>query len=146
MARVKIAFPDAPPIFETGIAVRISDVNYGGHVGHDAFLSIMHEARMQWLASHGATELDVMGAALIMADAALVYKGEAFYGDVIDAAIYAGDTTLSGFELLYRFTKMHDGSQKLLLEGKTGMLCFDYAARKIQEMPEALHALLAQAG
>ena len=45
MGRVKIKFPAENPLFITTIHVRIGDINYGGHVGNDAILSIIHEAR-----------------------------------------------------------------------------------------------------
>lgn len=47
--------------FSTDIRVRISDINYGMHVGHDSFLTITHEARVRFLKSLGATEGDVFG-------------------------------------------------------------------------------------
>ena len=48
MARTKI---DAPESFSNTIslALRISDINYGGNVGNDSILSLLHEARIQYL-------------------------------------------------------------------------------------------------
>ena len=48
MARVKLQLP-ANFLFSTEIPIRISDINYGGHLGNDAVLSIVHEARIQFL-------------------------------------------------------------------------------------------------
>jgi len=48
MARTKIEIPDQL-IATLNIPVRITDINYGDHVGNDAFVAIIHEARMQWL-------------------------------------------------------------------------------------------------
>jgi len=33
-------------IFSTVLTVRHNDINYGGHVGNDSFLSLMQEARI----------------------------------------------------------------------------------------------------
>ena len=46
MARVKLELP-AQFNFRTNIPIRIQDLNYGNHVGNDAILSIMHEARLR---------------------------------------------------------------------------------------------------
>jgi len=46
MARIKIDIPSLQ-LTEIHIPVRITDINYGNHVGNDAFVSIIHEARMQ---------------------------------------------------------------------------------------------------
>src|SRR5690349_6808145 len=100
--RVKIAFPDRSPIAQLAIPVRIGDINYGGHVGNDAILSIIHEARMQWLAAAGYTELIIDGHGLIMADVMIAYRGESFYGDRMEVALYVADLTPRSFDLLYR--------------------------------------------
>ena len=75
MERVKIHLPDAFA-FSTVITIRITDLNYGGHVGNDTFLSLIHEARQQFLMSHGYKELSFEGAELIQTDAAIEYKRE----------------------------------------------------------------------
>jgi len=54
MARIKIDIPEK--VMATfPIPVRIADINYGNHVGNDAFVSIIHEARMQWIRQYGYT-------------------------------------------------------------------------------------------
>ena len=62
MARIKIELPEIFS-FTTTIPIRITDLNYGGHVGNDTILSIIHEARMQFLKNAGYTELDLEGMA-----------------------------------------------------------------------------------
>jgi acyl-CoA thioesterase FadM len=140
--RVKIAFPERSPLCVLRIPVRIGDINYGGHVGNDAILSIMHEARMQWLAAAGFTELAAGGHGLIMADVMIAYRGESFYGDMLDIALFADEVTSRSFDLLYRITVMRDNSPELVAEAKTGMICFDYEARKIVPMNDDLKELL----
>ena len=87
MGRVKIKFPNDNPLFIATIPVRIGDVNYGGHVGNDAVLTIIHEARMLMLRSENYTEMNAGGNSMIMADVMISYKGEAFYGDVLTICI-----------------------------------------------------------
>jgi len=135
MSRVKIKFPEqSSALYNTIIPVRIGDINYGGHVGNDAILSIIHEARMQMLAGWGYTELDAGGTGLIMADVMIAYKGEAFYGDLLSVSIYAVEITERSFDLLYHI-KTQD---KDIAHSKTGMLCFDYTLRKIAPMTDSL--------
>ncbi|RPE09674.1 thioesterase [Chitinophaga lutea] len=138
MAKVKIELPAAFP-FSTTIPVRIGDVNYGGHVGNDAIVSVLHESRMQYLASLGCTELAFFGVGLIMADLAVSYKGEAFYGDALTAEVTAAELGSVGFELLYRISTQRNGQTVLIAEAKTGMVCFDYNSRKIVRLPETFN-------
>ena len=100
MARIKLTLPEHK-IFTTKIAVRITDINYGNHLGNDALVSILHEARMQWLTSLNYTELNIENAALIMADLAVEYKSESYYGDVFLIDIFIGEITKVSFEIFY---------------------------------------------
>jgi acyl-CoA thioesterase FadM len=142
MTRVKIKFPEHNPLYIATILVRIGDINYGGHLGNDSILSIMHEARMLWLGSKGYTELDAAGPSLIMADVMIAYKNEGFYGDELAVQLYAENVSARTFDLLYRITTVRDGLSIDIAHGKTGMVCFDYDLRKVVGMSEGLRMLL----
>ncbi len=142
MARVKIVFPDQVPLFTTNIPVRITDINYSGHVGNDSFLSMVHDIRTQWLRSHGFDELDAGGVGLIMADVMMTYKGEAFYGDVFKAELFVTEITATSFVVLYRLSTEREGKQKEILHARTCIACFDFQQRKVKPMTEILSSLL----
>jgi acyl-CoA thioester hydrolase len=136
MARVKIELP-ASFRFSTHIPIRITDINYGGHVGNDTILSIVHEARMQFFTHFGYTEMNLAGAGMIMADAAIEFKGEVFYGDVITASVTATNFTRIGFDLFYKLEIVRtDNKTALAALVKTGMICYDYQQKKIISVPE----------
>ena len=118
-------------LFETEIPVRITDLNYGNHLGNDSLVSILHEARMHFLNNIDASELDFFGVSLIMSDLAVEYKGEAFYGDTLNIKMEVGSVHKVGFDLFYEF----HNKEKLLARAKTGMICFDYSKRKVQQLP-----------
>ena len=141
MPRVKVALPDTFP-FRTEIPVRITDLNYGGHLGNDALLGLLHEARVHFLRSLGLeSDYDpVSKLGLIMVDAAVEYKGEAFHGDVLRFDIAAADPNKYGFDVVYH---VHNQAGKEIARAKTGMLCFDYNVRKLRLLPEALAAQVA---
>ena len=120
--------------FRIQIVVRTTDLNYGGHLGNDRLLSLMHEARVAFLASHDWTELDCAGVSMIMGDSAIVYRGEAFAGDILVIEMSAGQATNSGYRLYYRITRKKDAAKIALAE--TGMICFDYEKRKIVPLPD----------
>jgi acyl-CoA thioesterase FadM len=73
MSRTKVDLPKDFS-FQTIIPIRITDVNYGGHVGNDTVLTLLHEARMQFLKHHGFSEMDFGGAGLIMSDVIIEFK------------------------------------------------------------------------
>jgi acyl-CoA thioester hydrolase len=139
MARIKIE-PIPEFTFNAEIPVRITDINYGGHVGNDTILSIIHEARVQFLRYHGFGELEAAGVGLIMSDVAIEFKQELFYGDSIMTWVAATEFSRIGFEIFYKLEKKSDG--RLLALAKTGMVCYNYEAKKIVTVPEQLKSKL----
>ena len=141
MARIKIEIPEKI-IASFCIPVRIADINYGNHVGNDAFVSIIHEARMQWLRQYGYTELNIEGTGLIMSDLAIEFKNESFYGDVVEVKIGANDISRVSFALYYQLFASRDSETVLLANAKTGMVCYNYDVKKVATIPEKLKSIL----
>ena len=139
MARVKIELPKEF-IFKTEIPIRINDINYGGHLGNDAVLSIAHKARLRFLKQHNFTELNAGGAGIIMVDAAVQYKAEAFYGDIIMVEIAVTDITGVGCDFVYRYTNKNTGTVIAIV--KTGIVFYDYDKKKVVSVPEKFGAIL----
>ncbi len=135
MARVKIEIPENF-IFQCDLPVRITDINYGGHVGNDALLSILHEIRMQFFNHFGYSEMQFAGAGMLMADVAIEFKSELFYGDIINASVTTGEFSKIGFDIFYKLEKQTGEQKKLVAVAKTGMICYDYEKKKIVAMPE----------
>ena len=141
MSRVKLQVPENKIITIT-IPVRITDINYGNHLGNDAFVSIIHEARMQWLHQYGYTELNIEGTGLILADLVVEFKNESFYGDSVEVTIAAGEISKVSFELYYQLETRRNNEPVLLALAKTGMVCYDYAAKKIAPVTEKIKDIL----
>jgi len=137
MARVQLT-PLASYPFAAKLVVRTTDLNYGGHLGNDRVLTLVHEARVAWLASHGWTELACGGVSLIMADAAIVYRNEAFAGDRLRIEVAPTAPTGTAFRLAYRVTRPSDETEIALVE--TGMVCYDYERRRIVRLPAAVRS------
>lgn len=133
MARIKLELP-AHYLFTTELRVRITDVNYGGHLGNDAMLGLLHEARVCFLEHYGLSEGSIGGFGLIMTDSALVYKSEAFPGETLVVAIALADFNKYGCDFLYRVTEKASGRE--VAQAKTGIVFFDYARRAIQKIPQ----------
>jgi len=139
MPRVEIDLPETWR-FTTELAIRVADLNYGNHLGNDRVLSLAQEVRVQWLASHGLGELDVGGAGIILADAAVVYRSEGKLGMVLRAELGVGEVRTRGVELLHRFSDLATGQE--IARARTGVLCYDYAARKVVHLTPGLRRAL----
>ena len=135
--RVKLEFPELK-VFETTLEVRITDLNYGNHLGNDRMVGLLHEARAQWLKGHGFTELDLGGMGLIMADLAIQYQGEAFFGDKLVVELALSNWNSKSFQLFYRITC---GSRKVAM-ASTSMLGFNYEKKSVVAFPETIRGIL----
>jgi acyl-CoA thioesterase FadM len=136
MSRIKIVLPETK-VFETTLTVRISDINYGNHLGNDSVLSLMHEARFQFYKSLGySDELSIDGVGTIQVDTAIQYKGEGFHGDEIKAEVFLGDLSAKSMDLYYRLSV--EDPDKLIALGKTGIAFYNYTERKVSNMPDSI--------
>lgn len=142
MPRLELDVPDALP-FSTTLEVRVTDLNYAGHMGNDRFLTLAHEARTHYLRELGATEADVFGTRLIIADAAIRYRAEAFAGDRLRWALGFGVPGRVGCDLWYRVTREGDGV--LVAELKTGLVFLTPDGREKAPVPSAIRSVAASA-
>jgi acyl-CoA thioesterase FadM len=133
MPRIKIELPQKF-IFKTEIAVRITDINYGGHLGNDSLLSIIHEARVRFLKHLNYSEADIEGSGIIMTDAAIQYKSESFYGDELMIKVGVMDFSKIGCDIVYRITNA--STNKEIALAKTGIVFYDYQNKKVVSVPE----------
>ncbi|MDX2020001.1 MAG: thioesterase family protein [Deltaproteobacteria bacterium] len=138
MPRLKLSLP-VTFAFSTELDVRITDINYGNHLGNDALLSLLHEARVRWLRSLGMSEGNVEGRLLIMSDAAICYRAESFAGDRLRIDVAACDATGVSCDIVYQVVRTTD--QVLVAQAKTGVVFLDPQTRKVSRLPETLRAL-----
>ncbi len=135
MNRIKIEQPSAF-CFSYEINIPISAVNYGNHVGNDAFFTLAHEARLQWLYSLGYTELNIEGKGLIMIDAAIQYLAQLFHNERIRINIAIPKLYSNGFSITYLFENITKPNAQKAALISSNMLFFDYTVNKITETPQ----------
>ena len=137
MPRIKIDLPERFS-FTTEIPIYINHINYGNHLDNSALLSLVSEARVRFFKAFGYTELNVEGCGIIVADVAVQYKSEAFHGEVLVFVMAANDFNKYGCDLVWRISDQASGRE--VARGKTGIMFFDYIARKAALVPPAFVA------
>jgi 4-hydroxybenzoyl-CoA thioesterase len=140
MARIQIDLPGHFG-FATEIAIYISHINYGNHLDNTALLALVSEARVRFFKSLGYSELDVEGVGIIVADAAVQYRSEAFHGEVLVFSLTAHDFNRYGCDLVWQVAERDSGRE--VARGKHGIIFFDYATRKPAPVPPAFAARFA---
>ncbi|GAB4360993.1 MAG: hypothetical protein Kow0073_20350 [Immundisolibacter sp.] len=132
MSARRLPLPPRRP-FACTLQVQARDINYGGHLGHDAAVGLLHEARRRWLAAAGFDEADSAGAGLIMLELEVHYAAEAFWGDRLHAELAVAPVGAARCEFYYRLDRQ--GSE--VLRARTLMGFFDYGARRVVRRPPA---------
>lgn len=135
--RIRLTFPE-PTLFTCELTIGVGELNYGNHLANDAVLRLAHEARIRWLKSHNMSEINAFGCGLIMADAAIQYRNQAFHGDVLQLQLAIGHIGSAGFSLYYRIHRPQDQRDIAII--KTGMVFFDYTNQSIAATPAAFLA------
>ncbi len=126
-------------LFTTTLPVRIYDVNYGNHLGHDSLISLLHEARVRFLKSKNCTEFNVSGAGIIITSLAVNYIDEAFYGDELRINLSVGEMSRTSMELYY--SVIHPEASNEIARAFTLVTFFDYEKRKVMRVPEVFAQL-----
>lgn len=121
-------------MFSTEIAVTIDQVNYAGHVGVDAYLAIVHEARLRWLKSHGMTEGNLGdNIGYVITNVSMRYKAQSFHGDVLIVECTCGNLQKRTVDFFYKVIKRDSG--KVAAIGETTHAFFDFKLGKIANPP-----------
>jgi|GEM_PF-103759 len=154
--KIKIAWPTHSELFsfKSPIPVTISSINYGGHAGHDALITLMHEARIQFLESLHLSEGDVDGEmktksedkpsfklGIILANLQVDYKKEVFRGQTLLAEVLPGvpsGTRWTLWQRLWIKDLDKNGPPMIAVEACFNFAFFDYEERRLAKAPESL--------
>jgi len=120
-------------VYAGSYKVRVGDINYGGHMGNDRALLLFHDARIYFLEERGFSEGNIGGPGLIMGDAHVYFKKEAFMGDELKVYIHIED--LRDLSFVMHYSVMRDDVQ--VMHGHTRMIAFDYNSRRIAKIPSS---------
>lgn len=129
--------------FTFPLKVRVSDLNYAGHVGNAKVLDYFQEARVAYLDHLGGySELDIGGPGIILPEAQVFYRGEMFAEDDLLVGVRCCSIKNSSFRLEYRIERV----DQLTAEGFTSLVAFDYQQRKPVRLPDKFKQRLSSAG
>ncbi|KQQ32967.1 thioesterase [Duganella sp. Leaf126] len=138
MARLQLDFPDDQYYFSTQLTVRHTDINAANHLGNDSMVSMISEARAQFLAEFGVEEMDSSGAGIIVTDLATAYRAEAHARDHLLFEVGLMDFNRYGGDITFRVTRPRDAT--LVAMAKYGFVFFNYRTGAVTPMPAAFAA------
>lgn len=133
MPRIKLEKRDHYD-FQYNTQIKIRDINYGGHLGNDSLVGILHEARASLFHSFGVSELDLgdITTGIIITDLVVNYLGEGHMFDDITVFSHIDEIKKTGFRI---FNYASSGEKAIAL-AETGIRAFDYNERKVGKIPK----------
>ena len=133
MARLQLELPEDGFCYATRLHVRSTDINSGHHLGNDALISMLSEARSRFLFAHGIDDSQGGSLGVIVTDLATQYRAEARARDELLFELGVMDLNKYGGDVIFRVSRPVDGT--LIALAKTGFVFFDYQAGKVAPMP-----------
>lgn len=120
--------------------VRVTDINHAGHLGNEALLGLVHEARTHFLK---VLNFDtIVGSqqplGLIIADIAVNFKAEGFAHEEVSVESQIDELAQKSFRLFHRIRR----KEQVIALVETGMVAYSYSGRRVTDLPvEFLSAL-----
>jgi len=121
--------------------VRVTDVNYGGHLGYDALVGLLHQARVELLGELGLDEKDLGDGCtgVIMTDLTLTVQAEGFLGDELTIRSTIVEMGRATFRVC---AEVRIGDRRVALS-EAGFAGFNYTERKPSPLPETFRSKVA---
>lgn len=120
------------------LETRYADYDTKGHVNNAVYLTFFEIARHRaWVERMGG-DADFP---FIMAEATVRYVSEAMIGDALDIEITTSEVRTKAWVWSYVIRSGADG--RVVAEGRTVQVMYDYAAHRTVPIPDAVRACLA---
>jgi acyl-CoA thioester hydrolase len=128
------------------LATRYSDYDTKGHVNNAMYLTYFEWARVQaWqsyiIGAAGVSGADASDPPLIVAEARVKYVSPANIGVPLAIEISTGEIRTKGFSFAYRIVASEE-NDRLVAEGETVLVAYDYSASRTMPIPPALRRAL----
>lgn len=112
--------------------IRIGDINYGNHLAHDKLITLLHDARSQFLEQLNQSEHNFLGVGLILTDLSVKYLQQAMLHDALIIQVKLLTYTAIKIELTYTVLKKDSGDT--IATADTRLLFFDYQKQKVHRL------------
>lgn len=121
--------------FHYEVILQVRDINYGGHLGNDALIGLLHEARLNLFRDLGFNEMSLGDSqtGIILGDLVVNYRAEGFMFDCLSIDSHIGEIGRNSFRIFHRLAR----DDTLIALAETGIVTFNYQQRKIAPVPES---------
>lgn len=120
------------------LQTRFNDYDSKGHVNNAVYLTYFELGRVQaWLAAGGEVDGD-----FILAEARISYRSPALMGEPLVLEVTTAEIRTKAW--VWRYRVLDERDDRLVAEGETVQVMFDYGARRTVPIPPAIREGLAR--
>ena len=131
MPRIRLQ-PQPAYAHQTTLTVRVTDVNYGGHLANNALPGLLHQARIEWLQELGCAETDLGdGTGLIMTDMAVSFAAEGRMLDRLTVRSAFTEVRKRTFRMCHQVQRDHE----TVALAELGFAGYSYARSRLAALP-----------
>ncbi len=139
MPRIKLSLPEEFS-FRMERSVGLSDLNYAKHLDSLSMVGILHEARLQYLASLGFTEENIFGLGMVVTDLSVDFRSESFAGDMLVVDVGVGKVNRYGLDICSQVT--NSALDAVVCVAKMGVVLFDFDKHQMVAVPRQFRQLV----
>lgn len=119
--------------YKTEVQVPWRDLDAAGHVNNAVYFSYMESCRAEaWLRMRGGETVEHLD--IILAHTSCDYRSPATFRETLEVTCWPTRVGQTSFALSYRITDKR--TKRLVAEGKSIQLTFDYATQTKKPIPE----------
>ena len=122
--------------YKVAIEVPFRDLDAMGHVNNAVYFSYMETARIKYLVDLLAVT-SLHDLPVIMAEATCTFKAPAFFGEQLTVGVGISRFGSKSFDMIYRIDA---GDGRLIAQGKSVQVMYDYAAARTLVVPDDFKA------
>jgi acyl-CoA thioesterase FadM len=118
--------------------VRVSDLNYGQHVGIAEMHRLAHQARISFLSSLGYTERDIGGVGFLAVESHIELLSESVLGDLLRFQVKIEIFSKAQFKSRVSIVDPQTGKAVASVEDR--LVCYDFMRKRPAAVPEEFAA------
>src|SRR5581483_5799742 len=114
-----------------------------GHVNNAVYFSYFEQARTEWYLQARGLGPRVQDLDIILARTSCDFRAQASMGETLQVLMWPGKVGTTSFGLRYEIREKR--SQRLVAEGESVQVAFDYAKNEKKPVPDSIRAALSGA-
>lgn len=119
--------------------VRVTDLNYGQHLGVTQLHGMSHNARCACLRDIGLTESDIGGVGIIVSESNIKLAKESYLGDMLRFIVDFEIISRTQLKCVVSVINRNSNENVASIEDK--IICFDYSRKRPSSIPEGFKTI-----